>query len=355
METNRRYTLDAQVWRSHDGRTLIGGSDFTIVALDDNQQMVLNQIVSGSYGYPTGSEAFVRFLSDRNLIQPAPVASGASEVAVVIPCRDQRTELSNLLERLVPEHFTEIVVIDDGSAPPLAISDGSVRVIRHETSLGPGAARNAGWRSTSAEFILFLDADVVTDGRWVSDAVSVLRHSDVAAAAPRVRSIATEGRPGRWEQVRPALDLGAVRGEVRPRTRVPYVPTAALLVRRTALVSVAGFDPSMRLGEDVDLVWRLHDRGWTVRYEPEFEVGHLSRPTVAEWMRQRVTYGRSNVVLADLHPDHVAGIELTWWNTAPLLLLARSWILKTVGIAAATAGVLVLRKRLTDRSEHPWD
>ena len=47
-------------------------------------------------------------------------------------------------------------------------------------------------------------------------------------------------------------------------TKVSYVPTAALLVRRAALDSVtpgggAVFDPALRYGEDVDLVWRLHD------------------------------------------------------------------------------------------------
>jgi mycofactocin system glycosyltransferase len=220
-------------------------------------------------------------------------------------------------------------------------------------SLGSGAARNTGWRQTTAAIVLFLDADVVTDGMWIPDAVPLLLNQNVAALAPRVRSIPNPSRAGRWEQVRPALDLGTNRSVVRPRTRVPYVPTAALLVKREALESVGGFDAAMPLGEDVDLVWRLHDQGWTVRYEPHLAVGHRPRPTTRAWIRQRMTYGRSNVALSVAHPAHVAGIELTWWNVAPLLILARSRPLKAVGFVAGSAGVLMLRDRLIGRCEQP--
>ena len=51
-------------------------------------------------------------------------------------------------------------------------------------------------------------------------------------------------------------------------------PTAALVVRRRALEAVGGFTPGLRVGEDVDLVWRLVGAGWRVRYAPDVTVGH---------------------------------------------------------------------------------
>ena len=62
-------------------------------------------------------------------------------------------------------------------------------------------------------------------------------------------------------------------GLVRPLSRIPYVPSAALVVRRAALPDEL-FDPALRGGEDVDLVWRLVQAGWDVRYEPAATVGH---------------------------------------------------------------------------------
>ena len=49
------------------------------------------------------------------------------------------------------------------------------------------------------------------------------------------------------------------------------MPTAALVVRRAVLED--GLDTALRYGEDVDLVWRLHDAGWRVRYDPAVVVG----------------------------------------------------------------------------------
>ncbi len=353
MEANHRYRLDASVWRSPDGRTLIGGSDFTIVGLSDSNRDALDAMIAGSHTTAIDDDEFTRFLLNRNLVQPVSPPARPSEVALVIPCRDHHAQLDDLLGELDPTVFAEIIVVDDGSSPPLVVPPNMATLVRHEESLGSGAARNTGWRETTAALVLFLDADVATDGRWIPDAVPFLLHPNVAALAPRVRSIPNPSRAGRWEQVRPALDLGNNRSVVRPRTRVPYVPTAALLLKREALESIGGFDASMPLGEDVDLVWRLHDEGWTVRYEPDLAVGHRPRPTARAWIRQRMTYGRSNVALSLAHPAHVAGIELTWWNVAPLLMLARSRPLKAVGLAAGSAGVLMLRDRLIDRCEHP--
>ena len=44
---------------------------------------------------------------------------------------------------------------------------------------------------------------------------------------------------------------------MRPGSPVAYVPTAALVVRRSALEALDGFDEALAVGEDVDFVWRL--------------------------------------------------------------------------------------------------
>ncbi|NNE96086.1 MAG: glycosyltransferase, partial [Acidimicrobiales bacterium] len=190
-------------------------------------------------------------------------------------------------------------------------------------------------------------------GAWLTQAGALLANPQVAAVAPRVRSGASSGPVRRWGQVRPALDLGPKRSAVRPRTRVPYVPTAALVVRRDALEAVDGFNDRMLLGEDVDLVWRLHDAGWTIRYEPDLVVEHRVRPNLRRWILQRFRYGRSNAVLAEAHHQHVAALELTSWNAVLMLGLAPWRPARAAAAVAAAAGPIVLRARLANRCEHP--
>ena len=55
------------------------------------------------------------------------------------------------------------------------------------------------------------------------------------------------------------------------------------MVRRAAWTS--GFDESMRVAEDVDLVWRTAGDGWRVRYEPQAIVRHDHRTDVRNWLR----------------------------------------------------------------------
>ena len=81
----------------------------------------------------------------------------------------------------------------------------------------------------------------------------------------------------RYEGARGSLDRGTRAGPVRPGGRVSFVPSAALLVRADVATGSELFDPALRGGEDVDLVWRLGDAGWEVRYEPSSTVTHDPR------------------------------------------------------------------------------
>jgi GT2 family glycosyltransferase len=54
---------------------------------------------------------------------------------------------------------------------------------------------------------------------------------------------------------------------------------ANVSLKREVFVGAGGFDPAFRTAdyEDLDLGWRLHERGMRLRYEPEALVHHLHR------------------------------------------------------------------------------
>jgi hypothetical protein len=108
--------------------------------------------------------------------------------------------------------------------------------------------------------------------------------------------------------------MGPDPSEVGPDRPVRYVPAAALVVRRAALA--AGFDPDLRVGEDVDLVWRLLDAGWRVRYEPSAVVWHREPSSWPALLARRYQYGTSAGPLARRHPGRLAPVRLRPWPTA---------------------------------------
>jgi len=126
-------------------------------------------------------------------------------------------------------------------------------------------------------------------------------------------------------------------GRIQPRSRIPYVPTAALLVRRQVLEELNAFDERLRYGEDVDLVWRLLRTGRSIRYEPHSIVRHPARDNLRDWLRQRFTYGTSAAPLTRRHSRALEPLTTQPGPLAATLLTALGYHPRAAGTAANTA------------------
>ena len=353
--------LDHGTRRSDGGRTLLGGSPLRILRLSDAGARVLDELIDGTaVGASTARQQLARRLLDAGVAHPVPLAAPDVTTALVVPVHDHAADLRLLLDRVeeAGELPAEVVVVDDGSSDPhqvVAAVGGRGRVIRHERPRGPAAARNAGWRTTDAELVAFLDADVLPEPGWLATVRAHFVDPGVAAVAPRVRGRRSSGSLlDRYEEHRSPLDLGPGEGRVAPRTRVAYVPTAAIVYRRAALAEAEGFDEALRVGEDVDLVWRVVGAGHTIRYEPRALVTHRNRGSWPAFARQRIRYGSSAAALDERHPGAVPPVQLDLWSmvtwTFPVVG-GRHGALAGAATAAVTTGALV--PKLRGRFDHP--
>ena len=82
------------------------------------------------------------------------------DLALVIPVKDDAAGLMRLLDQ-ARDRFVQIVVIDDGSSPPMEaqLDLAGVDLLRHPISLGPGVARNRALALVATEYLLYFDAD----------------------------------------------------------------------------------------------------------------------------------------------------------------------------------------------------
>ncbi|MBF5001755.1 mycofactocin biosynthesis glycosyltransferase MftF [Nocardia sp. BSTN01] len=340
---------DARLRSSPDGRVLLGGSPLRMLRLSPTGA---RRVRAWFAGEPVGSDPGAQALAQRMLA--AGVAHPAidrgrhtiADVTVVVPVKDNPTGLIRLLA--ATGDVGSRIVVDDGSAVPVTghiAEDGAtpptVTILRHASARGPAAARNSGYRSVRTELIAFLDSDIVPDPGWLDPLLPLFDDPAVAAVAPRVRTF-ERGVLGAYEAHRSSLDMGGEPAVVRPGGRISYVPTAALVVRRSAVDRAGGFDESLRYGEDVDLIWRLVGDGKLVRYQPDSVVRHEPRTTLRAWLRQRYDYGTSAAVLARRHPGHLHCARLPHttalrWAT---VALGRPWL----GIATAAEPVRQLRR-----------
>ncbi len=308
-----RYVLD-QSWQRF-GSTVMAGSPLRLFRLTAGGVEVVGDVEAGR---DVAASRLMRRLLDAGAIHPV-VGDAATftpdDVTVVTPQLGGR------------RHVDGRLTVDDGSEPPLDGAD-----VRLPENRGPAAARNAARPLVTSPIVAFVDADVELPpaGDWLAPLLAHFADPRVGLVAPRVA-----GEPGS------PLDLGSEPARIRAGTRVSYVPAAVIVVRVEAFDAVGGFDESLRLGEDVDLVWRLDEAGWSCRYEPAVQVWHQPRATWRGRLGQHRAYGTSAAPLALRHPRALAPMRSNGWTAAVLGLGLLGRPRAALAVAGTSAAALV--------------
>ncbi|MFE7223445.1 mycofactocin biosynthesis glycosyltransferase MftF [Nocardioides sp. NPDC057577] len=337
--------------RRIDRRLLVGGSPLRAVRLTDAALALLR---TGEVTVvDAATEALAARLVDGNLADPVLTGLGVdpAELTVVIPVRDRPDQLDRALASLGALHR---IVVDDASLDPDAVARVANRhgahLVQLPENVGPAGARNAGLRVVRTPYVAFVDSDVTVEASMLLALTRHFADSRVALVAPLVRSRARSRAPRwfeRFDEDDSSLALGTRACVVRPGAAVGWLPSACLVGRTDRLG--AGFEESMRVGEDVDLVWRLVEAGEVVRYDPEQVAWHDTRTTVLGWLGRKYLYGTGGADLAVRHGRKGAPAVMTvsMAATAAALMVHRRWSLP-VAAAGIAYGTLSLRKRLPE-------
>lgn len=202
-------------------------------------------------------------------------------VTVVVPAFNSERwiaeSLSSVVAQSYPRESLEIVVVDDGctdatvAAADRVLQESGIAysVVRNSSSKGPSAARNQGWRSGRGDWVQFLDAD------------DRLEHTKIAlqaqAAQSAVPSVAALHSPWarlmlrgeRWVSASPWVQPAIGEDPLIDLLRADnFMQLGCLLFSRKWLEKVNGFDESIRLIEDVELLLRLTICGGALQAVP---------------------------------------------------------------------------------------
>src|SRR5437660_3857261 len=83
-----------------------------------------------------------------------------------------------------------------------------------------------------------------------------------------------------------------------------HIPGCNMAFRREALEAIDGFDPIFRAaGDDVDLCWRLQNKGYKIGFSPAAVVWHFRRNTIRNYIKQQRGYGKAETLLFFKHPS----------------------------------------------------
>lgn len=186
------------------------------------------------------------------------VDPATDRVSVVIAAHDRRHCLAEAVDSVLSQSGVdvEVVVVNDGStdgtgdvADAIASQCETVRVV-HQANAGPSAARNAGVAASTGHWLTFLDSDdLMMPGRLAAQVDELRRIGGRSTVMGEERIEIAAG-------VVPPPSISAQLEKSRP-----HWYTMTMMTTRTVFDEVGGFDESLRIGEDTELLFRMKRKG----------------------------------------------------------------------------------------------
>ena len=185
------------------------------------------------------------------------------KVSVVIPCYNYGRYLVDCIDSVLAQTYNdlEIIVVNDGS------TDDSSQIIRpylansrltyiEQKNAGQPTARNVGIAHSQGDFIAFLDADDM----WVSSKLArqmpLFERPEIGVVYSRSRYIDVNGQP-----LKNKIDCKYLRPRAGRVTKYllfdNFVPFSSSVFRKSCLVDLGGFDESLTMGDDWDIMLRM--------------------------------------------------------------------------------------------------
>ena len=235
-------------------------------------------------------------------------------VSVVVCAYNEARRITACLESLATLNYPDLQVIicDDGSTDEtVSIAKRYPFDILELPHGGLSRARNSGINLATGEIVAFLDADAQCHPEWPYHIALALDGVEVVAAGGP--NLPVEGA-GLVERAVAASPGGPIHVLVSD-DRAEHVPGCNMAYRREALVDIGGFDPVFTAaGDDVDVCWKILDRGGQIAFSAAAQVRHHRRDSLRGYLRQQRGYGRSERMVSTRHPERFNRLGQARWR-----------------------------------------
>ncbi|MFC7105181.1 glycosyltransferase family 2 protein [Nonomuraea rubra] len=256
--------------------------------------------------------------NDYRVLAPGEHFTPRLTVSVVIPAYGGQDKLDLVLAALgrqtYPAALTEIIVVDNGSSPPLRLPEGSAARLVVCDRPGRASARNAGLAQATGDVVHWLDSDVVlTPGaieahmRWHHAAPYLVVTGYIRFTAAELPAELPDDLAGHFEPAEPHAWIVDLVERTDGLTDNPQRPFSLHVGGATSvsarLIEAAGpMDEELILGQDTELGYRLGQAGAVFVPEPAARAYHLG-PTMR--MRDKQPIDRvSHAFVADRIPAY---------------------------------------------------
>jgi glycosyl transferase family 2 len=252
----------------------------------------------------------------------------------VLPFRGSDAQLALVLERLAGLHLEpgdSATVADNRPRARDRAGLGRVRVLGAGELQTSYHARNRAAAVGTAEWLVFLDADVVPPKDLLARYFAPIPDERIGVLAGAV----LDEEPAAGDSTAAARYAWLKSSMSQEITLADdawaFAQTANAAVRRVAFEQVGGFEPGVRSGGDADLCFRVRAAGWGLERREHAAVVHRNRQTVPRMLAQRARHGAGAAWLAERWPG---ALPARRWPGLALWSARRA----VAGLAAAARG-----------------
>lgn len=238
--------------------------------------------------------------------------------SIIIPVYNRPNEIDELLKSLTQQDFTddfEVLIVEDGSTEK---SESIVENYKSELNLkyyfkensGAGASRNFGMEKANGNYFIILDSDVIVPKQYLSEVKKALEYNftDAFGGPDAAHQSFTSLQKAINYSMTSVLTTGGIRGKKNAVGK--FQPRSFNLgLSKIAFEKSNGF-ADLKVGEDIDLTFRLWEKGLKTQLIEKAFVYHKRRTTIKQFFKQTFAFGTARPQLNKRYPETT---KLTYW------------------------------------------
>jgi len=236
----------------------------------------------------------------------------------VVPVYNRPQEIEELLYSLTKQNTTilfEVIIVEDGSEETAIEVVDSYRnslPIQYFTTKknGAGMARNFGMSKAKGDYYIVLDSDVLVPSNYLNVVSTALNenYTDAFGGPDAAHPTFTHFQKAINFSMTSVLTTGGIRG--RKKSVGKFQPRSFNFgISKIAFEQTKGFS-SMKVGEDIDLSFRLWEQGFNTQLIESAFVYHKRRNSIDTFFSQTFKFGMARPLLSKKYPNTA---KITYW------------------------------------------
>ncbi|MBP8792963.1 MAG: glycosyltransferase [Lutibacter sp.] len=246
--------------------------------------------------------------------------------SIIIPVFNRPQEIEELLYSLTTQTFNnpfEVIVVEDGStisSKEIVESFKSKLDVHYfyKENSGAGESRNFGMQKATGSYFIIFDSDCVIPSHYLEavDIQLIENYTDAFGGADAAHESFTKIQKAINYSMTSFFTTGGIRGNKKSVGK--FQPRSFNFgISKKAFEATKGFS-SLKIGEDIDLTFRLWEANFETQFIEDAFVYHKRRATFEQFFKQTFAFGNGRPYLNKKYPKTA---KITYWFPSVFIIL----------------------------------